>query len=138
MLDRFDIQREWDNQGDRLAEAALDRLEEEREHERARNARLIKLGPAYYFDPQEKVLLKKNGTQFGFVHHDRRHERELKASQAEAESRGFREVAGGFFWDPKAKKLYRRSGDHFLLYTTDRRTQDTGIDKAQERRDRGE
>ena len=134
MLDRFDIQRDWDSQGSQLSDTARGRLEEEREHQRARQARLIKLGPGYYFDPLEKALLKKSGAQFGFVHHDRRHDREVKASQAQAEARGFRMIAGGFFWDPKAKKIYRKSGAHFLLYSSDRRTGAAKPEKSRERR----
>jgi hypothetical protein len=121
MMDRFDIQRDWDTEGERIAEDARIGLEEERERERARVARLIKLSPGYYFDPLEKALLKKAGGQFGFIRHDRRHEREVKANQAQAEARGFRLVAGGLYWDLKAKKLYRKSGANYLLYTSDRR-----------------
>ena len=134
MPDRFDIQREWEGEGERLAESARERLDDEKERERERIARLIKLGPGYYFDPAEKALLRRVGGQFGFVRHDRRHDREVKATQAEAEARGFRMVAGGFFWDVKAKKLYRKSGSHFVLYSPDRRKIAGRRSTAQERR----
>jgi hypothetical protein len=134
MPDQFDIQREWESAGDRLVDLARERLDQEHEDARARLARLIRLGPGYYFDPLEKTLLKKMGSQLGFVRHDRRYDREQKASQAEAEARGFREVSGGFFWDGKSKKLYRKNGEHFMLYTSDRRKLDTGSNDSEERR----
>jgi hypothetical protein len=134
MSDRFDIQREWDTAGERLVEEALDRVDEDEERLREREARLIKLGPGYYFDPLEKALLKRMGSQLGFVRHDRRHEREVKATKAEAEALGLREVSGGFFWDAKSKKLYRKNGEHFVLYTSDRRKLDEGAVDSEERR----
>ena len=121
MSDRFDIQRKMDNAGEEPVNEARQRLDDEREDERARKARLVRLTSGYYYDPVEKALLRKEGSQFGFVRHDRRHEREMKATQAEAEARGFRMVAGGLFWDEKLKKLYRKSGRNFVLYTGDRR-----------------
>ena len=133
MTDRFDIQRDWDEEGDRILQSARERLEEEKDRERARNARLIRLSPGYYFDPVDKALMKKAGGQFGFIRHDRRRARELKATQAEAEARGFRMVSGGLFWDIKAKKLYRKSGSNYLLYTSDRRKK-AGVSTADERR----
>lgn len=138
MSDRFDIQRKLDNAGDEILSRSRARLEDDKEREKARRARLINLGASYYFDPLEKALLRKEGSQYGFVHHDRRHERAVKASQAEAEAKGFRMVAGGLFWDEKAKKLYRKSGKNYLLYTGDRRK--TAARKAGEperRRSRG-
>jgi hypothetical protein len=110
-----------DSAATRMAGAARERLEEEREKERARRERLVKLSSGYYFDPLEKALLRKQGSQFGFVRHDRRYERTLKASQAEAEAKGFRMVIGGLFWDEKAKKLYRKSGKNYVLFSPDRR-----------------
>jgi hypothetical protein len=121
MSDRFDIQRKLENAGDEIVSRTHLNLEKKGELERERRARLIKLGTGYFFDPVEKALLKKEGSQYGFVRHDRRHQRTARASQAEAEARGFRLVAGGLFWDEKAKRLYRKSGGHYLLYTGDRR-----------------
>jgi hypothetical protein len=132
MTDRFDIQRRLDNAGNEPVNEARRLLEEEREAERARKARLVRLTSGYYYDPVEKALLRKEGSQFGFVRHDRRHERELKATQAEAEARGFRMVAGGLFWDEKLKKLYRKSGRNFVLYTGDRR-KSKGPDRRKKR-----
>ena len=134
MPDRFDIQRKIDSAGSRLAGAARERLEDERERERQRRARLVKLSAGYYFDPVEKELLKKQGSQIGFVRHDRRHERLMKATQAEAEARAFRMVLGGMYWDEKAKKLYRKSGKNFVLYSPDRRKGGAKAPQSGERR----
>jgi hypothetical protein len=134
MPDRFDIQRKMDGAAERMLSASRDRLDEERERERARKARLVKLSSGYYFDPLEKALLKKAGSQFGFVRHDRRHERLVKATQEEAEAKGFRMVTGGMFWDEKAKKLYRKVGKNYVLFSPDRRKSGLGRSGADDRR----
>jgi hypothetical protein len=119
MNDRFDFQRKLDNLGSEIADSARERLEEEREAERERERRLVKLSVGYYFDPKEMAILRKVGSRFIFVRHDRRAGR--RRTQAEAESRQFRMIQGGLFWDEKAKKLYRKAGAHYVLYTRDRR-----------------
>jgi hypothetical protein len=134
MSDRFDIQRKWDNEAAVIERGARASLDDQREAERARRKRLIRLSSGYYFDPLEKALLKKEGSQFGFVRHDRRFERTQKASQAEAEARGFRMVLGGLFWDLKGKKLYRKSGKNYVLYSGDRRNKSGKNPAGEERR----
>lgn len=117
MTDRFDIQRQLDNADG--ASSARENLEDERARERAREKRLIKLSVGYYFDPVDKAVLRKVGSRFIFVRHDRR-QRDRK-SLAQAEERQFRMLTGGLFWDEKAKKLYRKSGQQFVLFSPDRR-----------------
>ena len=133
MADRFDFQRRLDGAADRVASAARRELDDEREAERARIKRLVKLSVGYYFDPLEKVVLRKSGSRYIFVRHDRRAGGARK-TQAHAELRQFHLITGGLFWDDKAKKLYRKSGQHYVLYSPDRRKMGGANPVGQERR----
>jgi hypothetical protein len=119
MLDRFDIQRKLDNAGEEAEERARDEMESARDAQKLQIARLIKLTVGYYFDPVTKAMLKKVGSQYEFLRHDRR--RKDRKSQAEAEALQFRMITGGLFWDEKSKRLYRKSSGHYVLYSPDRR-----------------
>lgn len=136
MTDRFDFQRGLDDAADGAAMTARERLESERENERAREKRLIKLSVGYYFDPVEKAVLRKVGSRFIFIRHDRRKKgsREDRKTLAQAEARQFRMIAGGLFWDEKGRKLYRKSGQHFVLYSPDRRKAGSKNPVVRERR----
>jgi hypothetical protein len=119
MTDRFDVQRRLDNAGDEAVSRARRGLEAARDAQKLEVARLVKLSVGYYFDPVTKAILKKVGSQYEFLRHDRR--KKDRKSVAEAEKLQFRMVTGGLFWDEKAHKLYRKSGGHFVLYSPDRR-----------------
>ncbi|MES2200918.1 MAG: hypothetical protein V4498_01555 [candidate division FCPU426 bacterium] len=134
MSDRFDVQRQLDSASEEIEISARDRMAEERERERARLRRLVPLSEGYYFDPLDQAILKKTGSSFGFVRHNRRKTRRITQSQAEEAQ--FRLVSGGLFWDEKAKKLYRRSGAHYVLYTSDRRKKSGSVPAIGERRKR--
>ena len=133
MADRFDIQRRLDTAAERVASGARRHLDDEREAERARIKRLVRLGVGYYFDPLDKVVLRKSGSRYIFVRHDRRGGTARK-SQAHAELRQFHLITGGLFWDDKAKKLYRKTGQHYVLYSPDRRKMESASHAGQERR----
>jgi hypothetical protein len=132
MADRFDVQRRMDNAGDDTIERARFELEAARDSQRLEVARLVKLTVGYYFDPVTKAILKKVGSRYEFVRHDRR--RKDRKTQAEAEKLHFQLVSGGLFWDEKAKKIYRKSGAHYLLYSPDRRKKAAGTHQGPERR----
>ena len=119
MADRFDIQRKLDSAGDESISRARRGLEAARDAQRLEVARLVKLTVGYYFDPVTKAILKKVGSQYEFLRHDRR--KKDRKSVAEAEKLQFRMVTGGLFWDEKSRKIYRKSGSHFVLYSPDRR-----------------
>lgn len=119
MADRFDIQRRLQNAGDEAVDRARQRLEAARDAQKLEVARLVKLTAGYFFDPVTKAILKKNGSRYDFLRHDRR--RKDRKTQAEAERLQFRMVTGGMFWDEKSKKLYRKSAGHYVLYSPDRR-----------------
>jgi hypothetical protein len=131
-VDRFDIQRQMDNAGEEATTRARYELEAARDSQRLEVARLVKLTVGYYFDPVTKAILKKVGSQYEFVRHDRR--KKDRKTQSEAERLHFQLVAGGLFWDEKAKKIYRKSGAHYLLYSPDRRKKASGKLPGPERR----
>lgn len=132
MSDRFDIQRRLDNAGDEAEDMARSGLEAARDAQKLEIARLIKLGVGYYFDPVTKAILKKVGSQYEFLRHDRR--KKDRKSQAEAEALQFRMVIGGLFWDEKSKRLYRKSSGHYVLYSPDRRKMGGKSPTGRERR----
>lgn len=119
MADRFDIQRKMDSAGDEIIDRTRRGLEAARDAQKLDVARLIKLTVGHYFDPVTKAILRKNGSHYEFLRHDRR--KAERKSQAWAEKAHFQLVTGGLFWDEKAKKVYRKSGAHYLLYSPDRR-----------------
>ena len=118
MADRFDIQRMWDQ----ASNAAVDMVAEFRGElgsSRFDPDKLVKLSNGYFFDPTRKFVLKKVGSQYLFVRHDRR--KGGRKSQAQAEAAQMRMIQGGFFWDDEAKKLYIKQGASYVLYSPDRR-----------------
>jgi hypothetical protein len=121
-----------DNAGEDTTLRARYELEAARDSQRLEIARLVKLTVGYYFDPVTKAILKKIGSRYEFVRHDRR--KKDRKTQAEAEKLHFQLVSGGLFWDEKAKKIYRKSGAHYLLYSPDRRKKAVGNKLGPERR----
>jgi hypothetical protein len=121
-MDRFDIQRERDMEAERVAEEAREKLEEDKELARERNKRLVLLGDGHYFDPKDRVILEKEGSQYKRIGHDRRRLRgrpELLREQARLN--GYKAVKGGMFWDKKGRKLYILQQGRYVLYSLDRR-----------------
>lgn len=119
MTDRFDVQRRMDNAGSDVVDRTRGELQAARDAQKLDIARLVKLTVGHYFDPVTKAILRKNGSKYEFLRHDRR--RAERKTQAQAEKSHFQLVTGGLFWDEKAKKVYRKSGAHYLLYCPDRR-----------------
>ena len=119
MADRFDVQRRMDSAGDDIVNRTRGELQAARDAQRLEIARLVKLTVGHYFDPVTKAILRKNGSTYEFLRHDRR--KGERKTQAQAEKAHFQLVTGGLFWDEKAKKVYRKSGAHYVLYSPDRR-----------------
>jgi hypothetical protein len=88
-------------------------------------ANYVKLTGNYYFDPAQKVILKKLGDRFTTVLHDRRHvqrpvglDRRQKAKEPPT---GMKARGYGPYWDKKSMDLYRMTAGKPVLYTKDRR-----------------
>jgi hypothetical protein len=96
---------------------------EELSRDRAlRNERIkkfVKLKPGLYFDPVDRVLLRRSGSQYFYVRGDRR--RKPRLDKATAEAGSFRLIAGGLFWDPSGNAIYKKSTSGYILYSRDRR-----------------
>jgi hypothetical protein len=101
----------------------VDELKERRaeaaEMERQRSKRLVPLKLGYYFDPLTREVLRRVGSHYVFVRHDRRNTKRL--SPDEAETGRMTLIQGGLFWDPTAKAVYQFRSGRYLLYSRDRR-----------------
>jgi hypothetical protein len=118
MADLFSIRRQLDSEGEELAERLKARRQATLEADRERVKRLIRLKVGIFFDPVTREVLRKVGSQYVFIRHDRRRG---KLSREQAESGQLRLIAGGLFWDPKTNAIYQFRSGHYVLYTKDRR-----------------
>ena len=114
-MDLFDIDRQRRSNPNRPKQ----RLEEDRQRMREREAKFIKLKPGYYFDPVDRVILRKSGFQYYYIQADRRRRPRVKAEDAQEGQ--FRLIVGGLFWDPKTMAIYKPQGSGYVLYSKDRR-----------------
>ncbi len=85
----------------------------------------LKLSGSFYFDPIKKHILKKQGSGWAFVMHDRRrgHKPVTKDRRAmfDAMPIHLKPIAQGLFWDSNAKDVYKKIKDNLVLYSKDRR-----------------
>lgn len=118
MADLFSIRRKLDAEGGDLTERMRARREAALELERERAKRLIRLKVGVYFDPVTREVLRKVGSQYVFLRHDRR-------ATTRTGSRGLtvtlKPIQGGLLWDPKENKIYQFRNGHYVLYSRDRR-----------------
>lgn len=118
MADQFSIQRRLDSAGEELTERMKARRAAAIELERERAKRLVRLKVGVFFDPVTREVLRKVGSQYVFLRHDRR-------STTRAGSRGvtvtLKPIQGGLLWDPKENKIYQFRNGHYVLYSRDRR-----------------
>lgn len=119
MADPFSIRRKFDAQGQALVDRLKARREADLEKERERQKRLIRLKVGIFFDPVTREILRKVGSQFVFIRHDRR--RTSRLTRAEAETGKMRLIQGGLFWDPETNGIYQFRSGHYVLYSRDRR-----------------
>jgi hypothetical protein len=119
MADLFSIRRKLDARGQDLVDELKARRQATLEAERERLKRLVRLKVGFYFDPVTREILRKAGSQYVFVRHDRR--RSTRLSRAEAETGKMRLIQGGLFWDPESNAVYQFRSGHYVLYSRDRR-----------------
>jgi hypothetical protein len=72
----------------------------------------------YYFDPVTREILRKVGSQFVFVRHDRRR---TSREGGSTETVKLKPIQGGLFWDAAAMAVYQFRTGHYVLYSRDRR-----------------
>lgn len=122
MPDQFDIQRKLDHQSDEVADEAVDRLDDARDEKLLRDARLVKLDQAHYFDPKHHLILEKTPEGYKNLGHDAALLQEAaEKTEESARRKGYLPLAGGLFWDAAGKQLYVKNQDRYVLYAQDRR-----------------
>jgi hypothetical protein len=134
MADLFNIRRRLDSEGEELLQRLKARRQAALEAERERQKRLIRLKVGIYFDPVTREVLRKVGSQYVFIRHDRR--RTQRLTPAQAETGKMRLIQGGLFWDPENNAIYQFRNGHYVLYSRDRRKapqgkSPTGVERRQ-------
>ncbi len=120
--DAFGIRRRQASASGDLLDELKARRDAVKEAERERIQRLIKLKPGIFFDPVTREILRKVGSQYVFLRHDRRRlKRADKLSPAQAETGKLRLIQGGLFWDPEGMRVYQFRAGNYVLYSRDRR-----------------
>jgi hypothetical protein len=135
MPDQFDVRRKLDAAGEDLVDELKEQRLEGIELARERTKRLIRLKVGYYFDPVTREILRKVGSQFVFVRHDRR--RTQRLTRAEAENGKMRLIQGGLFWDPDGNAVYQFRDGVYVLYSRDRRKNAKGSSPTGKERRKG-
>jgi hypothetical protein len=118
MADLFSIRRNLDAESGDLADDLKAKRQAVLDAERERIKRLVRLKVGYYFDPQTREILRKVGSQFVFVRHDRRR---TTRDGGPAETVKLKPIQGGLFWDAAAMAIYQFRTGHYVLYSRDRR-----------------
>jgi hypothetical protein len=118
MADPFSIRRKFDGDADDLAEQLKAKRQAVLEEERERAKRLIPLKVGYYFDPVTREVLRKVGSQYVFVRHDRRR---TNRSGNDTQVVKLKPIQGGLYWDSVAVAIYQFRNGQYVLYSKDRR-----------------
>jgi len=113
MADQFSVRRRLDGEAEDLFNELKDRRDAAIDAERERAKRLVRLKVGYYFDPVTREILRRVGSQYVFVRHDRR--RTGRLTPAQAETGRMRLIQGGLF------SVYQFRSGHYVLYSRDRR-----------------
>lgn len=118
MADQFSIRKQLDDESGTVAARVEARREATLEKERERVKRLVRLTVGVYFDPVTREVLRKVGSQYIFLRHDRRR---TTRTGGKAEAVTLKPIQGGLYWDPKEMKVYQFRSGHYVLYSKDRR-----------------
>ncbi|HTB34342.1 MAG TPA: hypothetical protein VK842_05730 [bacterium] len=131
MPDPFSIRRNFDGDAGDLAEQLKARRRETIEADRERAKRLVRLKVGYYFDPVTREVLRKVGSQYVFVRHDRRR---TNRSGDDTQVVRLKPIQGGLYWDAVALAIYQFRGGQYVLYSKDRRKAFGPIPTGKDRR----
>jgi len=123
MADLFSIRKQLDSAGEGTTARVQARREATLEKERERIKRLVRLTAGVYFDPLTREVLRKVGSQYIFLRHDRRR---TTRTGARGEAVTLKPIQGGLLWDPKENKVYQFRNGHYVLYSKDRRKGTSG------------
>ncbi len=136
MADLFSIRRKQAADSEDLVESLKARRQATLEAERERQKRLVRLKAGIFFDPVTREILRKVGSQYVFIRHDRR--RTARMTKEEAEMGQLRLIQGGLFWDEKNNAIYQFRSGKYVLYSKDRRKlpvgkSPTGVERRKKR-----
>ena len=132
MPDIFDIRRRQDRDSEDLVDRLKARRESTLEDHRQRAKRLISLTAGVYFDPVTREILRKVGSQFIYLRHDRRRTKRGQVSMRN--NVALKAVKGGLYWDPKEKAVYQFRNGNYVLHSRDRRSKGGKSPTGKERR----
>jgi hypothetical protein len=118
MPDSFSIRRKFDGGAGDLAAELKAKRQASIEEDRERAKRLIALKVGYYFDPVTREVLRKVGSKYVFVRHDRRR---TNRSGNDTQVVRLKPIQGGLYWDPVAVAIYQFRDGQYVLYSKDRR-----------------
>jgi hypothetical protein len=133
MPDPFSIRRQFDDDEDDVAEALKEKLRRfAPDMDRQRIKRLVPLKVGYFFDPVTREILRKVGSKYVFVRHDRRR---TARSGKDTQTVRLKPIQGGLYWDAVAVAIYQFRDGHYVLYSKERRkvpgSSPTGKDRRQ-------
>jgi hypothetical protein len=131
MADPFSIRRKFDGDAEDLAEQLKAKRRETLEADRERAKRLLPLKVGYYFDPVTREVLRKVGSQYVFVRHDRRR---TNRSGNDQQTVKLKPIQGGLYWDAVALAIYQFRNGQYVLYSKDRRKAFGPIPTGKDRR----
>ena len=118
MADQFSLRRRLDAESGDLVDRLKAKREADLDLERERIKRLVRLKVGYFFDPVTREILRKVGSQFVFVRHDRRR---THREGGPTETVRLKPILGGLFWDADMLAVYQFRNGHYVLYSRDRR-----------------
>lgn len=94
-------------------------------------------GP-FYFDADNRDILKYEDGKYVFVRHDLRHLRmpvtKDRRQITDTTPVQLQPIGKDLYWDAEAKAVYRLSNNNFVLYSRDRRKARAKNSSAQDRR----
>ncbi|HXB97878.1 MAG TPA: hypothetical protein VNZ54_07480 [bacterium] len=114
-----------------MAEQLKAKRRETLEADRERAKRLLPLKVGYYFDPVTREVLRKVGSQYVFVRHDRRR---TNRSGNDQQTVKLKPIQGGLYWDAVALAIYQFRNGQYVLYSKDRRKAFGPIPTGKDRR----
>jgi hypothetical protein len=116
MADQFTIRNELDDASENLTARVRARRQATLDAERERVKRLVRLATSLYFDPVTREILRKVGSQYIFIRHDKR-----RGKRDDGSAVTLKPIQGGLYFDPKEVKVYQFRSGHYVLHSKDRR-----------------
>jgi hypothetical protein len=118
MADQFTIRRKFEDESELLTSRIRAKRDANLDAERERVKRLVRLNPTLFFDPETREILRKVGSQYIFIRHDKRRGGSKRGGSTTVT---LKPIAGGLYFDPRELKVYLLRDGHYVLYSKNRR-----------------